>query len=88
MIQRVFYTDIGPRPASVVGWDLDAREHVTLWPMVVLFLLMGIAPSIWLRGIDIVAAQMANEATSTANNGRLAGQVTIAHGNTLAGGAR
>ena len=61
MIQRVFYSDLGPMPATVQGWDLDAREHIALWPMVLLFLVMGVAPSFWLRAIDTVAAPMASQ---------------------------
>jgi len=61
MIQRVFYSDLGPKPATVQGWDLDAREHIALWPMVLLFLVMGVAPSFWLRAIDTVAAPMASQ---------------------------
>jgi NADH-quinone oxidoreductase subunit M len=52
MIQRVFYCDLGSKPARLAAHDLDAREHLALWPMVALFLVMGIASPIWLRAID------------------------------------
>ncbi len=52
MIQRVFYGEPGLKSESVAGWDLDAREHLALWPMVALFLAMGIASPLWTRAID------------------------------------
>jgi NADH-quinone oxidoreductase subunit M len=52
MIQRVFYCDVGPKPQAVAGWDLDAREHLALWPMVALFLAMGLFSPLWMRAID------------------------------------
>jgi NADH-quinone oxidoreductase subunit M len=52
MIQRIFYSSLGPKPASVEGWDLDAREHLALWPLVALFLVMGVASPLWLKAID------------------------------------
>jgi NADH-quinone oxidoreductase subunit M len=89
MIQRIFYTEIGPRPAVVDGWDLDAREHLALWPMVALFLVMGVAPSIWLRAIDTAAAAMASQhATPTVNDGVAAGPVGTVAAITPGGGAR
>ena len=30
------------RPEEVPGWDLNAREHIELWPLAALFLLMGV----------------------------------------------
>jgi NADH-quinone oxidoreductase subunit M len=52
MLQRVFYCDLGSKPQAIAGWDLDTREHLALWPLVVLFLAMGLAPSLWTRSID------------------------------------
>jgi NADH-quinone oxidoreductase subunit M len=60
MIQRVFYCDLGPKPQAIAGWDLDAREHVALWPVVALFLAMGLCPSLWTRAIDTYGAPMAD----------------------------
>ena len=34
MIQRVFYGDLNDNTADVPAPDLDAREHLALWPMV------------------------------------------------------
>jgi NADH-quinone oxidoreductase subunit M len=52
MIQRVFYGSLGLRPEEVPGWDLDAREHIELWPLAVLFLVMGIFSPYWTKAID------------------------------------
>ncbi len=52
LIQRVFYGNTGLRPAEVRSFDLDAREHLELWPFAALFLLMGLASPYWMRAID------------------------------------
>ncbi len=60
MIQRVFYADLGARSESIAPRDLDAREHLALWPMAILFLIMGVCSPIWMRAIDTAAVTMAN----------------------------
>jgi NADH-quinone oxidoreductase subunit M len=60
MVQRVFYGDLNQRTAYVPAMDLDAREHAALWPLVALFLLMGIASPYWTRAIDTAGAQIAD----------------------------
>jgi NADH-quinone oxidoreductase subunit M len=64
MVQRVFYCDVGPKPQAVAGWDLDAREHLALWPMVALFLAMGLASPLWMRAIDGTAVDLADHPAS------------------------
>lgn len=64
MIQRVFYSGLGPKPQNVTGWDLDAREHLALWPLAILFLVMGVASPIWMKAIDETAIGMADHTTS------------------------
>ncbi len=59
LIQRVFYGEPGLRPAEVDGWDINAREHLALWPLVALFLLMGVASPLWMRSIDIAGTGLA-----------------------------
>ncbi len=54
MVQRVFYGDLNDNTADVPAPDLDAREHLALWPMVALMLMMGVASPIWMRAIDEV----------------------------------
>ncbi len=60
MIQRVFYGALGYRPEEVRGWDLTAREHLQLWPLAVLFLVMGLVPTIWMKSIDTFGAATAD----------------------------
>jgi NADH-quinone oxidoreductase subunit M len=62
MIQRIFYAELGPKSERVPAPDLVAREHLALWPMVVLFLAMGVASPIWLKAIDSAAVSMADHA--------------------------
>jgi NADH-quinone oxidoreductase subunit M len=61
MIQRVFYGDLNDNTADVPAPDLDAREHLALWPMVILMLLMGVASPIWMRAIDTAGTYFAQE---------------------------
>jgi NADH-quinone oxidoreductase subunit M len=86
MVQRVFYTQLGPRAVSVDGWDLNGREHLALWPMAVLFLVMGVAPSVWMRAIDTAAAPMASQPAAVQSN--TLEQVSAVNGTAANGGAR
>jgi NADH-quinone oxidoreductase subunit M len=52
MIQKVLYGEPGPEPARIAGWDMDGREHLAMWPMVALFLAMGVLSPVWMRAID------------------------------------
>jgi NADH-quinone oxidoreductase subunit M len=61
MIQRVFYGRLGVRPDEVRGWDLTAREHLELWPFVVLFLFMGLHSATFLRAIDTFSTLTADK---------------------------
>jgi NADH-quinone oxidoreductase subunit M len=88
MIQRVFYSELGSRPATVEGWDLDAREHVSLWPMIALFLVMGVLPTFWLRAIDPAAVSISARAIAPALDNSTVGQVNAVSNTAIAGGAR
>ncbi len=68
MIQRVFYGDLGIKSEKVRGWDLDAREHLAMWPLMILFLVMGVASPIWLRAIDAAGTRIAATQLSSATN--------------------
>jgi NADH-quinone oxidoreductase subunit M len=70
MIQRIFYGHLGLRSEEVSGWDLTAREHIELWPLAILFLVMGLASPIWIKAIDTYGVQTANRPiASEAQNG-------------------
>jgi NADH-quinone oxidoreductase subunit M len=86
MIQRVFYNNLGPKPQKLVGWDLDAREHLALWPLAILFLIMGVASPVWMKAIDGTVFGMADgtpavqATTPTATLGLLNHEVQAASG--------
>jgi NADH-quinone oxidoreductase subunit M len=61
MIQRVFYGSLGLRPEEVRGWDLKPREHVELWPLAILFLIMGIFSPYWTKAIDPYSQTVAKQ---------------------------
>lgn len=60
MIQRVFYGSLNSKPATVAAHDLEAREHLALWPAVALFLIMGVASPFWMKAIDQTGTALAN----------------------------
>jgi NADH-quinone oxidoreductase subunit M len=65
MIQRVFYGEIGSKPDRIVAHDLDSREHLAMWPLVVLFLVMGVASPLWMRAIDGFGAPLTGVPSTT-----------------------
>ncbi len=52
MIQRIFYGTTSPMVTDLAVSDLGPREHLALWPMALLMLLMGVASPYWMRAID------------------------------------
>lgn len=65
MVQRVFY---GPESQLVhrsTAPDLAAREHLALWPMAVLMVLMGVFSPYWIRAIDHGVRALSNEPAAT-----------------------
>lgn len=58
MIQRVFYGDLSPRTGRVEPLDLNFREHLALWPLVALYLFMGIASPVFMHAINTAAVQI------------------------------
>ncbi len=63
MIQKVFY---GSQSALVQGrtaiHDLNPREHVAMWPFIVLMLVMGVASPYWMRAITPAVSGLATYA--------------------------
>ncbi len=51
MYQRVFQGPV-TNPLNANLRDLDARERLSLWPLAVAALVMGVAPMLWLHSID------------------------------------
>jgi NADH-quinone oxidoreductase subunit M len=66
MIQRIFYGELNDNTAGISAPDLDGREHLALWPMAALMLLMGVASPIWMRAIDAAGTVLAQDPASTA----------------------
>jgi NADH-quinone oxidoreductase subunit M len=52
MIQRVFYGHSGVSSDGSAPHDLNVREHASLWPLVALMLIMGVASTYWMKTID------------------------------------
>jgi NADH-quinone oxidoreductase subunit M len=69
MIQRVFYGSLGLRAEEMPGWDLTAREHLELWPLTALFLIMGVASPLWMRAIDTYGTVTADKPAHFGPNG-------------------
>ncbi len=65
MIQRLFYGDLNENTADVPVPDVTAREHLALWPLIVVMLLMGVASPYWLRAIDTAGTYFAQEPPPT-----------------------
>jgi NADH-quinone oxidoreductase subunit M len=59
MIQRVFYGNLGVVPEGIAPRDLNAREHLALWPFVALFLVMGLGSPYWMKTLDANGTAMA-----------------------------
>jgi NADH-quinone oxidoreductase subunit M len=59
MIQRVFYGHLGVTSDHTRPRDLNAREHTSLWPLVALMFVMGIASPYWMGTLDQNAVAMA-----------------------------
>ena len=65
MVQKIFY---GPESHLVkdrVAPDLMFREHLLLWPMAILMLVMGVASPYWIKAINGAVTGLADSATQT-----------------------
>jgi NADH-quinone oxidoreductase subunit M len=52
LVQRIFYGPESELTASKPADDLHFRELAAVWPLAVLMLVMGLAPSYWLPTIE------------------------------------
>jgi len=63
MIQRTFYGSFGTRSGELSGslrpLDITSREHLALWPLVILFVVMGLASPLFMKALDPIAAAFA-----------------------------
>ena len=51
LYQRIFYGEV-TQPVNAQLFDADGRERISLIPMVVMALIMGVASPLWIRMID------------------------------------
>ena len=58
MIQRVFYGHLGTDSHHTVAPDMNAREHLALWPLVACMVAMGIASPYWMKSLDTNGVSM------------------------------
>lgn len=74
MVQRIFY---GQQSSLVVNHpapDLNAREQITLWPMAVLMLVMGVLSPYWIKAIEPAVRPLAgNTVPAVTQPNQLAG---------------
>lgn len=59
LTQRLFYQGESAMVRSEKAPDLNFREHITLWPMALLMVAMGLAVPVWMRAIDGAMRQYA-----------------------------
>jgi NADH-quinone oxidoreductase subunit M len=52
MIRRIFYSSQSGMVTDLNVADLGFREHLAVWPMAILMLVMGVASPFWIRAID------------------------------------
>jgi len=52
LVQKVFYGPQSEMVSKAPVLDLNGLERLNLWPLAVLFLVLGVAPNFWLSGIE------------------------------------
>jgi NADH-quinone oxidoreductase subunit M len=60
MVQRIFYGQPSALVRDRPHLDLGVREHLTLWPMALVMLIMGVASPYWINGINGAMTSLAN----------------------------
>jgi NADH-quinone oxidoreductase subunit M len=64
MLRRVLYGESRGITASTPALDLSLREHLAIWPTIVLIALLGICSPYWMRAIDQDAGSRFSTPTS------------------------
>jgi NADH-quinone oxidoreductase subunit M len=65
MVQRIFYGQQSQLVTDKSRFDLGFREHVALWPMALLMLVMGVASPYWIKGIEGGVSPLAGAPAAT-----------------------
>ena len=76
MVQRVFYGTASEMVTANAAQDLNGREHIALWPMAVLMLVMGVASPYWMRAIDGQVTQLVGMPTPAHTHAIESGQAS------------
>ena len=66
MVQRIFYRKESSLVLSRPAPDLDFREHLTLWPMAILMLAMGVLSPYWIRAIELAMTPLSGATPAVA----------------------
>jgi NADH-quinone oxidoreductase subunit M len=66
MVQSIFYGRQSSLIVNRPAFDLNGREHIMLWPMAVLMLIMGVASPYWIKGIEGGVSGLANQSSGAA----------------------
>jgi len=76
LVQRVFYGPESKMAAESAAGDLRFGEQAILWPFAVLMLVMGVAPTFWIKAIETRAGPpIVQTLTRTALNGAMVARV-------------
>jgi NADH-quinone oxidoreductase subunit M len=67
MVQRIFYGKESSLVVNRPAFDLNAREQLTLWPMAILMLAMGVASPYWIKAIDGAMSPLAGSVAAPAS---------------------
>jgi NADH-quinone oxidoreductase subunit M len=67
MVQRIFYGHESRLVNERPHFDLGFREHIALWPMALLMLVMGVASPYWIHAIEGSVSGLANIPVASAS---------------------
>jgi NADH-quinone oxidoreductase subunit M len=87
MYQKVFYGQITHDENKTLP-DLDAREQISLWPIAVMALVMGVASTYWMKSIDPAVAVTIPKASPASNPVTGTNAVPLKSVNMTAGGQK
>jgi NADH-quinone oxidoreductase subunit M len=77
MYQKVFYGQIHHEENKTLS-DIDGRERISLVPLVVMAVIMGVASPYWMKGIDpAVSATLPRLSAGTQTGGRMELEVKV-----------
>ena len=66
MYQKVFYGPIKHEENNRL-LDIGVREQISLWPLVAMALIMGVASPLWMKSIDLAVAEVRGKAAAVAH---------------------